>query len=265
MARKRIFISYSRSDSELVKPLAQLLKLGGRFVFLDVESIEPGKPWQDAIALGIRKSDYFVLLWCCHAAQSEQVAQEVQSAIGIVEYFLPILLCPIKVPPPIDRYQWVDLSAKLIHPCEDHSAMKTLPKQTVSAEQVLYLGTKLRSLEPFEVSMTWKRVNKLSLWRASVSSGVTMAIGLVLLELAIVKPFPGLFGPQGTLTVNIVTAVIGVLAAFAGWLRIGKLQKQRTSLMNVDGRSQLLGLTINCLLNITESGRKIESNHNWDA
>jgi hypothetical protein len=256
MAGKRIFISYSRSDSELVKPLAQLLKLGGRSVFLDIDNIEPGKRWKDAIGRGIQKADYFVLLWCCHSAQSEQVAEEIRAAIGTAKSFLPILLCPIDVPSPIDQYQWVDLRFNFVHSCNDHSEVKALPKQTIPAKQVLYMGTQLSSFEPVEIARAWKGATNRSLQRGLRASGIAMTLGLTLLAIAAVRPFPSPFGSEGSQVVNILAATIGGLATIASWSRILKAQRQGMSLLHADRQSQLLGLTINCLIKVVEKGGK---------
>jgi hypothetical protein len=82
----KIFISYSRHDEELVRPLAGFLGLaaeGG--VFLDLDSIRPGDDWRAAIERGIEGASVIVFCWCCAASMSEYIAYEIGVAMRYKE------------------------------------------------------------------------------------------------------------------------------------------------------------------------------------
>lgn len=67
----KVFISYSRHDEEVVKPLARLLAgVTADPVFLDIDSIKPGDIWESEIETALRASAVFILCWCCQSEKS---------------------------------------------------------------------------------------------------------------------------------------------------------------------------------------------------
>ena len=80
--RCKVFVSYSRHDEELVKPLAGLLGAAANdAVFLDVTSIKPGEVWKSEIETALREAPVFVLCWCCESQNSSVVAWEIATAM----------------------------------------------------------------------------------------------------------------------------------------------------------------------------------------
>src|SRR5262245_37773136 len=102
-----VFISYSRKDEGLIAPLLELLRLGKKRVFRDVEELRPGDEWAKRINQALDDSDIFVLFWCCHAAKSRFVLSEIQRAIepDRTKKVIPALLCKEEVPSVLGKYQ----------------------------------------------------------------------------------------------------------------------------------------------------------------
>ena len=109
-----IFISYSHTDSLLVTPIVKLLRVNQSFVFLDSDTITPGKKWQEKLLENINLSDLVIVFWCRHAHQSSEVSKEWNNAIEQDKDVLPILLDATPLPPILKQYQWIDFQ-KVVH------------------------------------------------------------------------------------------------------------------------------------------------------
>jgi hypothetical protein len=68
--RVDFFVSYSHTDAHLVEGLAKVLRLEGRNVFVDDDSIAPGEDWKKTLLRAIRDAKHLVLFWCCHSRAS---------------------------------------------------------------------------------------------------------------------------------------------------------------------------------------------------
>jgi hypothetical protein len=122
MARKkrcRVFVSYSRHDESLVKPLAGLLGAAADdAVFLDVTSIKPGGYWKTEIEKAVREASVFILCWCCESEKSSFIAYEIQAALSAGEKRLvPVLFCSTPLPATLADRQWIDLRERVVHLC----------------------------------------------------------------------------------------------------------------------------------------------------
>jgi hypothetical protein len=122
MARKkrcRVFVSYSRHDESLVKPLAGLLGAAADdAVFLDVTSIKPGEIWKTEIEKAVREASVFILCWCCESEKSSFIAYEIQAALSAGEKRLvPVLFCSTPLPATLADRQWIDLRERVVHLC----------------------------------------------------------------------------------------------------------------------------------------------------
>jgi hypothetical protein len=141
VARKkktRVFVSYSRHDEALVRPLAGLLGIAAdRVVFLDVTSLQPGDEWETEIINAVRESSVFVLCWCCESQKSEFVAREISTALlDPHKRMVPVLFCSIHLPEALAKRQWIDLSGRILHECGGTHA-QTVAKEAPSAAEVL--------------------------------------------------------------------------------------------------------------------------------
>ncbi len=125
MARTKVFVSYSRHDESLVRPLAGIVGIATEdAVFLDVASIRPGDRWQDDIDAALQEASVYIFCWCCKAQQSEPIGHEIAVALqGAGKRLVPVLLCSSPLPPALAPYQWIDLRGAIRHDCEHGPAL----------------------------------------------------------------------------------------------------------------------------------------------
>jgi TIR domain len=140
MARKKkggVFVSYSRHDEQLVKPLAGLLGAAGDdAVFLDVSSIKPGDLWKQKIEDAVRDASVFIVCWCCECEHSTFIAYEIEMALKSGEKRLvPVLLCGSPLPSTLADRQWIDLKGQVVHVC-NHAAEAPKPKSSAQQSQM---------------------------------------------------------------------------------------------------------------------------------
>jgi hypothetical protein len=127
VARKkktRVFVSYSRHDEALVRPLSSLLGVASdEAVFLDVESLKPGAQWEKEIIAAVREASVFILCWCCAGKNSKFIAQEISTALkDKAKKVVPVLFCSTALPAKIADRQWIDLREQIIHACDPKHA-----------------------------------------------------------------------------------------------------------------------------------------------
>ena len=72
----KIFISYSRKDTEVAAAYRLAQMAAGHDVFMDTESIHTGEDWKVALAKAIDEADMFQLFWSQHSADSDNVRHE---------------------------------------------------------------------------------------------------------------------------------------------------------------------------------------------
>lgn len=86
----RVFISYSRKDTDIVDRLKSALANAGVSVWLDHEQLTPGAPnWQIKVREGIRQATHLVYAASPTAAVSPFVIQEIEMARGEGKMVLP--------------------------------------------------------------------------------------------------------------------------------------------------------------------------------
>lgn len=78
---KRIFISYSHEDINLVKNLAVAYRAQGTDYFFDREKLLAGDVYEEKIFGYIDSADLFILCWSRNAARSQYVAREKKYAL----------------------------------------------------------------------------------------------------------------------------------------------------------------------------------------
>jgi hypothetical protein len=93
-----LFMSYSREDSALVRPLVDALRRLGYSVFFDLESIKVGDPWKRRLETSIRQSRALALCWSTQAKRSEFVQFEYAKAEALRKKVLPWLLDETPLP-----------------------------------------------------------------------------------------------------------------------------------------------------------------------
>src|SRR3954464_2488761 len=89
---KKLFLSYSRKDKNIVSTIVKLLRIPSQTVFLDTDSINPGNKWMAEIDRAIARCEYFVLIWCSHSSTSTQVDREWKVAHSCGKKIVPVVL-----------------------------------------------------------------------------------------------------------------------------------------------------------------------------
>lgn len=106
--RHRIFISYSHQDAALVTPVVRLLRATRGRVFLDVDTILPGRRWRTELMTALRAATLIVVFWCRHSSQSSEVQTEYRTAVEVDKDVLPVLLDSTPLPHDLEAFQWID-------------------------------------------------------------------------------------------------------------------------------------------------------------
>ena len=109
-----VFVSYSRSDARLARPVVELLRARDD-VFHDMDSIRPGAQWRQAIREAVDSATLIYVLWCSHSAASPEVRGEVDQARDLGTPIVPVLLDSTPLREDLRGYQWVDLSRATVH------------------------------------------------------------------------------------------------------------------------------------------------------
>jgi hypothetical protein len=134
--KNKVFVSYSRHDEALVRPLAGLLGVAAEdAVFLDVEQIKPGELWEKKIIGAVQDSTVFVICWCCQSDKSEFVAKEIATALmDENRRLVPVLFCSSSLPASLNGRQWIDLRGQVVHNCPiPHSHEEGVPRPLEAA------------------------------------------------------------------------------------------------------------------------------------
>ncbi len=110
-----VFISYSRSDSDLARPLNDQLQMRGKTTWFDQESIASGADFQKEIYLGIESADNFLFILSPRSINSPYCADEVEYAAKLNKRFITILHQDInttELHPELAKVQWIDFRQK---------------------------------------------------------------------------------------------------------------------------------------------------------
>ena len=76
----KIFVSYSRKDSDLAQHLYEYFKDSEHDIFTDVNNIELGDVWSDVIEKNISNCDIFVIIVTQTALRSPEIEKEILQA-----------------------------------------------------------------------------------------------------------------------------------------------------------------------------------------
>jgi hypothetical protein len=104
-----IFVSYSRRDFQIVKPLVEMLRLSGAGVFQDVDQIPPGTRWRAVLTDALDSCQVCVLFWCHHSAESVYVRSDCDRAAQGGKLLTPILLDNTPLDETLPEYQAIDM------------------------------------------------------------------------------------------------------------------------------------------------------------
>lgn len=118
--RHRIFLSYAREDTQIVKDLALRLRRKQLSPWLDTSDLVAGEEWMPAIERAISESTVFIACLSKNSIGKRGIVQrELRIALDARSRLLPrdIYLIPLRlddcpVPAPLDTIQWIDYFAK---------------------------------------------------------------------------------------------------------------------------------------------------------
>ncbi|NET74476.1 MAG: toll/interleukin-1 receptor domain-containing protein, partial [Sphaerospermopsis sp. SIO1G2] len=111
-----VFISYSRTDSDLARKINNALQELGKTTWFDQESIATGADFNQEICQGIEKSDNFVFIISPKSINSRYCVHEVEYAQKLNKRIVTILHHPLsavdkqKLPPALANIQWLDFN-----------------------------------------------------------------------------------------------------------------------------------------------------------
>ena len=114
--KRKIFISYSRSDVDIAKSIHQFLSESGCNVWIDVFDLIPGQDWKFEIHQNIRSSDFFIACLSNNSVSKRgYIQRELKEAISILDeipegkiYIIPIRIDDCLVPPSLESKHWLD-------------------------------------------------------------------------------------------------------------------------------------------------------------
>ena len=92
LPRYDVFLSYSRADTERIRPLVDELRRLGYRVFFDVQSIDPGEEWKKRLDNSIRGARTLILCWSQNAQGSDYITFEYARAQALKKPVFPWLL-----------------------------------------------------------------------------------------------------------------------------------------------------------------------------
>src|SRR5262245_7134367 len=95
---RHIFVSYSRTDGDVVDQIVARLEQDGFNVWIDREEVKAGELWHEAIVQAVDTAYAFILILSPGSAVSENVRKEVDLAESAHKELIPILLAPVELP-----------------------------------------------------------------------------------------------------------------------------------------------------------------------
>lgn len=93
-ATSKVFLSYSRADTDYARRLCERLEEGLGELWVDWQAIRPSEEWRESIAQAVRTSDAFVVLLSREALKSTYCWDECRQAIELRKRILPVVIDP---------------------------------------------------------------------------------------------------------------------------------------------------------------------------
>ncbi len=106
----KIFICYSRQDTEFAEKLVGDLRSRGVDLFFDQQDIMPGDEWDTTVEHALDNTPWLLVILSPDSVASQNVMDEVGQALSSKKKVIPILYRPCKVPYRIARLQRVDFT-----------------------------------------------------------------------------------------------------------------------------------------------------------
>lgn len=106
--KKNIFISYSRREASFVDLLSDALDDNQLNVWVDYQSLIPGRPWLEQILAGIENADIFLLVVSRASLESKNVELEIQHALEQKKRILLAIFEAVSLPASLQACEWMD-------------------------------------------------------------------------------------------------------------------------------------------------------------
>src|SRR5258708_30980877 len=104
----RLFISYSRKDSNFARHIANELERVGAEIWIDLDDIQAGVKWSTAIQDGLKSSDLMLIIISPDSMASTNVEDEWQYFLDKKRPLIPLLLRPAEIHFQLSRLQYVN-------------------------------------------------------------------------------------------------------------------------------------------------------------
>lgn len=111
----KIYISYTRTDEELVRELSTRLEEKGHQISIDSDAIAPGDDWRTALEVALESSDVFISLLTENSINSQYVMTELGNAMAWRrrKLVIPFVYGLIDVPDVVRNIQAVFAKSRL--------------------------------------------------------------------------------------------------------------------------------------------------------
>jgi uncharacterized membrane protein YecN with MAPEG domain len=166
----KIFVSYSRRDSDVVLKLSNLLKENGHSIVIDVDSISAGQHLHKTLADGLRDADVFIVFISSTSIKSQFVLSEIGAATAYASesdrtLVIPVLIDDIEIPSIIQDLLYIPAYAKKINEVAEEienaianfygrraarEAIQVERSQRMEANAAEYIGEAITLLETLE-------------------------------------------------------------------------------------------------------------------
>ena len=107
---QKIFISYSRKDTDFVRKLAGDLEKAGYDVWWDITDLRGGDDWVRQIPTAIEASQFVIVVLSPNSIASEWVEKEYTQALSLRKKIIPIMLAPCNVPFSLNTINYVNFA-----------------------------------------------------------------------------------------------------------------------------------------------------------
>ena len=108
---KKVFISYSKKDEDIVKVLENLIYITGNIPDRDERFLEPGDDWAKIINEHINNCSTFLVFWCRHSGDSFYVNYEISIAEQYSKRIVTVKLDDYTLPEKLSQYHYIDLKS----------------------------------------------------------------------------------------------------------------------------------------------------------
>lgn len=95
-SKLKVFISYSRKDSDFAESLLEVLRTYGFAPFLDKHDIAPGEPWEERLSRLILAADAVVFVLSSDSVCSERCSWEIEETERRGKRLIPVVWRPVE-------------------------------------------------------------------------------------------------------------------------------------------------------------------------